>query len=328
MVRAVLLFAVLLPLGAASACGDDGGTGMTNPAADAGARSDSGGSAVRVTDSAQFLIDYASAVCAMYEPCCEAQSLGYDAAGCTEWYRKVTAAYFGGEFRADKARECLEAVEEAFGADPDRCANVVAFDEATLRETCREAFGAAPRSGSPLGGSCLLGADCASAPEGEGDGDGNVICYSGTCLLERKGKAGDGPCYLGGNSGIDGVPDVAVTCHAADGLWCDRGANVCAPQVEAGGRCPFGNACKAGALCSGGTCLALPGPGERCLNAIPGAGGFCRAGSACDVASLTCSAPLAEGAACREPAQCASGSCMGGRCTKADFTRSLNCTGG
>ena len=30
---------------------------------------------------------------------------------------------------------------------------------------------------------------------------------------------------------------------------------------------------------------------------------------------------LEEGAACREPAECASGSCTGGKCTKPEFTR-------
>ena len=212
---------------------------------------------MRVTDSEQFLLDYASAVCAMYEPCCEAQDGGYDAAGCTEWYSKVTAAYFRGTFRADKAAACLAELEDALASDPDRCANALTFDEATLRDTCREAFGPVAREGEPLGGQCLMAADCASAPEGE---EGNVICYSRTCLLERKGNAGDGPCYFGGNSGIEGVPNVAVTCDAASGLWCDRRYNVCAHHVANGEYCPFPNACGPGGMCRGDTPITEGAP--------------------------------------------------------------------
>jgi hypothetical protein len=72
----------------------------------------------------------------------------------------------------------------------------------------------------------------------------------------------------------------------------------------------------------------LPGPGEACLNGIQGAGGFCSIGSACDRDTLICGGPLPEGATCREPGECASGSCMGSMCTKPAFTRALNCTGG
>src|SRR6185295_17873785 len=71
----------------------------------------------------------------------------------------------------------------------------------------------------------VLAGDCASA---EG---GNVICYSGICLLERRGAAGDGPCVV---TNDNGVPTETFTCDPEDGVYCDRGANVCAVRVPGG----------------------------------------------------------------------------------------------
>jgi hypothetical protein len=314
----VVLNALLTASFIAACSGDDAPT--DKPRADGGSQTDSSTPSPPVSDSAKFLSDYASSVCGMYEPCCESEGLGYERGGCTEWFRKVTAAYFRGEYNPDAAGSCLEHLADVRQADPQRCGNVLDFNEATLRTECQRAF-AAERDGKTLGEKCLLASDCATAPGGD------VICNGGRCFLERHGSAGDGPCYIGGNSGIEGTPTEAVRCEAKDGLYCHRSNNVCTPQVDDGEFCPFPGACKDTAICTGGTCVALPAEGESCLNAIPGAGGFCRAGSSCDVATLKCGAALEEGAACREPAQCASLSCMGGKCTKAEFTRALNCTG-
>lgn len=308
---------------ATAAC-SNGGAG---PGADAGTdggsppRSAGGGALVPQTDEERFLANYAAAVCAMYEPCCEAEGMGYDQAGCAEWYGKIVKGYFPGSFRKDKAQACLAALDAARSADAQRCSTVKDFAEATLRAECKDAFAPPERTGKGLGESCMLSGDCASSPEGP------VTCYGHVCLLQLRGKAGDGPCYFGAGDGVD-RPTRGYTCEAKDGLYCDRSMNACAPQVEDGGYCPFGNACKPSALCSGGRCETLPGPGERCLNAIPGAGGFCREGSACDPVMLTCGDPLPVGAHCREPAQCESRACMEGTCVKPEFTRALNCTGG
>lgn len=274
------------------------------------------------SDGAQFLMSYAASVCEMYEPCCKEEGLGFKAAGCTEWFRKVTAAYFKGDFSADAAERCLNMLADVRKADAQRCENVRSFDEATLRRDCQEAFAKSARTGSELGGDCLLGSDCAQS-SGE-----TVICYSGTCLREKRGREGDGPCYIGGSSGIQGVPDEVAACNAADGVFCHRAENKCAAQVEAGEPCPYPNACKPTAQCIGGTCVTLPGEGESCLNAIQGAGGFCKPQTACDRTTLECGPPLEEGAACRAAGECATGSCMSGKCTKPEFTRALNCTGG
>jgi len=280
---------------------------------------DNGDASVNVTAPSEgdaFLEDYAAAVCAMYEPCCKTEGLGYDANGCTTWFRKVTAAYFKGDYTTDAASSCLSKLAEVRAADAQRCANVLDFNLATLRSDCQKAFGAAARDGAAPGGKCLLSGDCAR-PAG-----GSVICYSGTCLPERRGNAGDGPCYIGST-----LPDEIVTCEAEDGLYCHRANNVCTPKVEDGEPCPSPMACKETARCNGGRCETMPGPGEACMNGIQGAGGFCRPDSACDRVTLICGASLPEGATCRDPGECTSGSCVSTKCAKPMFTNALNCTG-
>ncbi len=193
------------------------------------------------------------------------------------------------------------------------------FAEATLRAQCELALVAPAREGAPLGGSCLLAGDCA-APGGD---DGKVICYGGTCVLERRGAAGDGPCYAGGSTGL---AHEMYTCRAEDEVYCHRSNNVCTPIAADGELCPYASACGAGAMCVGGTCRALPAEGESCLNGVPGAGGFCRSGT-CDRQTLICAPGGAEGQACSETQKCASGVCLQGTCARSDWQRNLNCVG-
>ncbi len=305
---------------AISACGsdDEAGSGPMDGAAGEAATGGSGGSgaAPATSDAERFLADYAAAVCAMYEPCCEDEALGFSASGCRDWFARVTKVYFSGEFLPEQGEQCLSAIEQALGDDPERCRSIGSFDEATLRDTCREAFGLPERTGSELGGTCLLAADCASSEEGP------VICSSGHCLLQLRGAEGDGPCAMPGDP-----PNVSVRCEAEDGLYCHRGDNVCRPTVGDGELCPYAGACNDTAMCVGGTCRRFPEPGEPCLNGIPGAGGFCAPRSVCDRVELTCRAGLENGAPCAQPDECASGICPDGRCEYSDFTRSLNCTG-
>ena len=307
----------------AVSCGGDGdssvdsgggsGAGGDGTSGDAGA-----GAAPPASNAERFLNDYAAAVCAMYQPCCEAEQLGFDASGCTDWFASVTEAYFSGEFDPERGDACLRALEEARDADPDRCHNVGAFDEATFREECRAAFGPASRTGSDLGGSCLLASDCASSDEGP------VICSSGTCLLQLRGEDGDGPCAT-----PERPPTVVVRCEPEDGLYCHRGDNVCRPRVGDGELCPYAGACDDTSMCVGGRCERLPAIGEECLNGIPGAGGFCAPRSVCNAGTLVCEPGLEDGSACQEAeaGECASGVCVDGTCAASDFEQSLNCTG-
>jgi hypothetical protein len=307
------------------ACGSDddatggaAGTAGTAGSGGSGAAGGVSGGGGAMSPAGKFLEDYAASVCAMYEPCCNAEGLGFDQAGCTTWFAKVTAAYWKGELDGERAAGCLDALAGARAADSDRCSTVPLFDEATLRDECGLAFRPPVREGASLGESCLLGSDCASA-----DG-GNVICYSGICLLERRGGAGDGPCVV---TNDNGVPTESFRCDAEDGVYCDREANVCAPRVPGGERCPSSAACDDTALCSGGICQTLPDEGEPCLNGVPGAGGFCRSNSTCDRATLVCGPGGSLGDPCSDKAGCATGLCLDGTCVASDFPDNLNCTG-
>jgi len=316
-------------LAGALACGGDGpadtGGGGSSGIAGANGLTSGGGSAgtgggAALSDGDRFLLDYASAVCAMYQPCCSAEGLGFDAAGCADWFSRVTAAYLPDQFVPEKGAACLEAVAAAQAEDADRCNTVGVFDQATFRDLCDQAFVAPARDGAPLGGECLLSGDCAAT----GDDGGRVTCYADTCILQREGAAGDGPCYAGGPVALQ---QIMYTCDAARDLYCNRSDNVCAPRVAPEERCELSNACNADGMCTGGICRALPGPGETCLNGVPGAGGFCRPGLACDRTTLVCGDALEVGAACGDAAQCASGVCVDDVCVRSDWQRNLNCTG-
>ena len=156
------------------------------------------------------------------------------------------------QFVAEKSAACLETVATARAPDADRCNTSGVFDEATFGDLCNEAFVAPAREGSPLGGECLLSGDCAAS----GDEGGRVTGYSDTCIVQREGAAGDGPCYAGGPVVLQ---PLMYTCDAANDLYCNRGDNVCAPRVAPEERCEFTNACNAEGMCSGGSCRRLPG---------------------------------------------------------------------
>jgi hypothetical protein len=299
---------------------DEGAAGTSAGSGGSAANTGNGGSAAFASEGEQFLAHYADEVCGMYQPCCDAEGMGFDAGGCRDWFARVTAAYMPDEFVAAEGTECLRALADARAQDPDRCNTVGVFAEATMRSECQKAFVAPARDGAPLGGHCLLSGDCAAA----GDEPGKVICYANMCILERQGAAGDGPCYAGG-----GVPlqQEMVTCPAEQGLYCNRTDNACSPRVGDGERCPFNNACDATSMCVGGICRRLPEEGEPCLNGIPGAGGYCRNGAACNASTLICGAAPTLGEACSETRKCGNGVCIDGECVRSDWQRNLNCMG-
>lgn len=298
--------------GASAAAGMSATGGATSTGGSAGT-----GGSTPTTPGGEFLADYAAAVCAMYQPCCNADGLGYDLAGCVSWYSRVTDAYLGRDYDSAKGEACLQRLADAAALDSERCSNVARFDEATFWEECSDAFSVS-REGAALGEVCDLAGDCASSEEGP------VICYGGRCLLQLEGAPGDGPCYF---QGSENRPLVAYTCNAADGVYCHRGTQTCEAQVAPGEPCPYPGACNpTTAICSGGICVALGQEGEPCANAIQGAGGYCAPGSICDRITLTCGPGLAEGATCTE-GQCEGGVCLDGTCQKSDYQRNMNCTG-
>lgn len=300
------------PQGSSAAAGvtASGGSGSTGGSAGTGG-------AMPATPGGQFLLDYAAAVCAMYEPCCNADGLGFDLAGCTSWFSRVKDAYLGETFDAAKGEACLAAMADAAAADPDRCSNVPLFEEATFWEQCKETL-TVTREGAALGEVCKLAGDCASSEEGP------VLCYGGRCLLQLEGQPGDGPCYI---QGSEDRPLVAYTCSAKNGVYCHRATKTCLAQVGPGEQCPYPGACDpAQAMCTGGICRGYPAEGEACLNGIPGAGGYCAPGAVCDPVTVTCGPGPTLGEPCKD-GECTTGLCLDGTCQSSDYQKKLNCTG-
>lgn len=69
--------------------------------------------------------------------------------------------------------------------------------------------------------------------------------------------------------------------------------------------------------CSGGICVALPGPGEPCA-------GDCRTGARCR--NAVCAPLLGMGTTCTADSDCVSDRCRGGRCASTFATEAEYCT--
>lgn len=253
----------------------------------------------------------------MYRPCCQSEGLGYDGAGCTEWFHETFERQVFGEFDEDAGEHCLAALADATASDPNRCASVTSFNDATLRAECKAAFVPLQRSGAALGEDCHFADDCASSPAGE------VTCFQNQCLLQRRGAAGEGPCLFSVRLEEEHATEI-VLCEARDGLYCHLEDDVCTRFSEVGEPCPHLGACEAGSMCLTGNCLGLPARGEQCLNTTPG---LCAPGSACDEERSICGSPLTAGEECDSSFGCSSGSCLSGHCADPEFFARLSCTG-
>jgi hypothetical protein len=132
----------------------------------------------------------------------------------------------------------------------------------------------------------------------------------GTCLIEA-GQT-HGVCGAPRRSGeaclIATDCQSQLTCTAADG------GLACLPRRPNGSTCSTSRDCLALSVCTGGTCQAQPGLGERCSTTLP-----CLWGSCLDVADggSTCIEPQGAGQACRSSADCASERCELAQCTAA-----------
>jgi hypothetical protein len=197
----------------------------------------------------------------------------------------------------------------------------------------------------PLGSECSGAADCGSGACVTAAFDvAGQLCCEQQCA-EGQRCSGDGRC-------VDPVADLGQACAApgdcalgncVDGVCCDSGCQGvcerCNAPGEAGrcvadppetacdasdserrclsrGRCqlPNGSGCQFGEDCGSGRCEPALGGGSVCCAET------CERGNeACDPGSALCQVvPRGNGNACTTGAQCASGSCQGGRCCPAD----------
>jgi hypothetical protein len=171
--------------------------------------------------------------------------------------------------------------------------------------------------------SCVAGictaplADGAACEEGNGaECDDGLECTMGTCQAAMEGT-------FDGRNGA--MCDVSAGTLCAAGHYCaiTPTGQTCKTIASAGQACSFGllTACEAGTYCQGidfeamafeGTCVALPGDGEACLE-----DGFpCTPGLVCDTsgATATCTALKHIGEACGGSDVCFSSRCADGAC--------------
>lgn len=152
------------------------------------------------------------------------------------------------------------------------------------------------------------------------------------CVVKTRGKAGDAPCV--GTIFPDGITleyGVVLTgtdsplangflCARAEGLYCDPSSRTCKALVQGGGACTFEDACVSRVCQDDDTCRGIVSAGQSCASAV------CDEASHCDSTTQTCTAKLAEGAACVTGTQC-TGSCMMGACSSVTGTQGLALVG-
>lgn len=187
-------------------------------------------------------------------------------------------------------------------------------------ESYEQAHSAAPKV--PLGGSCKVDADCASAAFCDDLGYGPAKCRAkgadgAFCADARQCKTGGCTSYVCGP---------APAC-AKTGAGCTNDADCClgsctydsygptpshcyAPQ-------PNGSYCSSNRGCASGRCdqyeckaasAACASPGAACSSSAECCGtGFCDTNT---YGPWKCTAPRAAGAWCMEPAECQSRSCL------------------
>ena len=181
-------------------------------------------------------------------------------------------------------------------------------------------------------GACSFDAACSSA------------CCTGSCAATQAPADRGEPCATRpckenltcSNAKVcvdlypDGMPCDDYT-QCAYGLGCVGTPGICHPLPKIGELCPDGQCAEIGATCTNGVCSKLGLTGASCTTLAdcslyypcnsaalqcqpwPKTGQSCTAlcsdGSFCDSATFTCTAPLANGSACKSDDQCASTYC-------------------
>ncbi len=240
----------------------------------------------------------AGAACKAYEDC-------VTTAPCDP-VMKVCTAYTGGldagESCTSYNRSCATGLKcRGFAFNPDggvgtagACGVPVAGDachylgssECPSRTHCAVDGGTGTCSASVTGSACQASAECKS-------GD---LCVNKLCATA---KAMGSTCTSSSECAL------TLSCIKSP----TTGARTCAPLKG------FGEACAAGEVsclfpfaCIGGTCKHVGAASEACLG-----NNVCVAG-ACDSATSTCVALVADGATCKLQFECASGRCVAGKC--------------
>ncbi len=279
-----------------------------SPSADAGrldaptsfesGTADAGSDAGSVGTLADYCVPLAEGLCTRASDCgCGVVLPGgtLDIAACTERWRAECEAAWGpfvaAGARVDPARAA--ACVETIGAASPSCgapSGVAAFalcepfviDAAALGEPCASPY-------------CADGAGvCRMTGEGRGTCEPRVAA-SGRCddmfSCETGSACVEGSCQGLASEGEACTSDLACLPP----LLCL--GDTCRPRAAVGGACEDTRGCERGLVCQGGVCATRAGSG--CDESRP-----CGSLEGC-AAPPSCRAPLAEGEACRDNADCA-----------------------
>lgn len=251
-----------------------------------------------------------AALCEPIGPCCAAEGLPHDVAGCEAQMSQVLSYWWAARdhlvLDGAKAKDCVALVRSrASACEP-------AMGTALAGTVCDEAL----RGTVPAGGPCAFEIECARPPGGV------TSCLSGVCVARPRGGEGR-PCGTSCRGGACDPPVVGATpdasaCFADDGLRCVNGA--CAKLLQAGASCAE-PACAVGLHCDG-TCVPDATLGASCATAP------CQAGAYCDDTDL-CRAKAGEGTPCTSADPCLAGLvCEGSACHRPPWLSAVVCSGG
>lgn len=239
------------------------------------------------------------------------------------------AAYSGDSMPCGTGQLCAPGLTCALGT----CHRLPAAEQSCFQGRCDEtAF-------------CLAGSDGGSCESRRDAGEGctddtqcqpSLVCETGTqsCVPSVVANVG-GPCTprqtcptgstclvdQGQSQGICSAPkrldeacSSAADCQSHLTCTTTDGGSRCATRRPNGSACVTSRDCLALSVCSGGTCQAQPGLGERCSTSLPCLWGSCFDGND---GGAVCIEPQGAGQPCRTGADCASERCEQGLCTAA-----------
>lgn len=268
------------------------------------------GNASTVPTAAEFSDAYKKLVCAPYAACCDALGKDPGPMGC----ELLLPSPGGKTYDPDAGQACLDKISQAMSGS-DLCA--ISPTEAL---SCPDLAQAKPPTRNP-GESCDSLLECVPSTEGSVDcrnASGSDAKY---CVVQVRGKEGDGPCTVSFNEGaaqfkpIEKGQGKTTACYHNDGLFCGAEGK-CIPLVTQGKTCDPNIAnCVDDLFCSltdGLTCRAPKPDGAQCF----GLGKECAGDSRClYVAGKLCGKPKEVGSACASGGDCLSNYCVEKLCS-------------
>lgn len=208
------------------------------------------------------------------------------------------------KYSGDHTASCLEAFAE-------RSCDVTSQSGRTIPDACFTEFTGTGAAGS----ACAFDGECASL-DCNAPASCQMACCTGTCV----GDAPPGHARLG---------ESCEHARCDPGSFCDAAMLTCVALAPAGAFCGSPAECRYGLDCDpGGTCVALPGPGQPCTGACRDEGTTCSATTGTCVKVGLAGAPCASSEDCSPVYRCdATRHCSAGLPLGSPCTAGVACAG-